>query len=179
MEEGENEVLQEANISLIINDYNDIFSSFDARPYSEKSISVDFIEECKRAARDKKEDGLELRILVPKMKRNLKEEWKIKKRLKDHFHHHDQIAEKEINSIKREGGLWFILGTIFIMTVSWLHTLELSGFFISLLSTMLEPAGWFSFWEGLAKIFIVAKEKSPEHEFYKKMSEAEVNFTEY
>ena len=78
------EKLKEANISLIINNYNDIFSSFDPRSYLEKALSDDFLQECKRAARDK-EEGIELRILVPKKARDVKEEWKIKKKQQQAF----------------------------------------------------------------------------------------------
>jgi len=166
------EKIKEVNISLIINNYNDIFSSFDPRPFQERALSDDFLQECKRAAREKQE-ALELRILIPKSLRNQREEWKIKKRLKDHFEHHSKIEEREIGSIKREGYSWFALGTIFILAVSWLHTKEFNNFAITVLSTMLEPAGWFSFWEGLGKVFIISREKSPEYEFYKKMSKAD------
>jgi len=174
------EKLKEGNISLIIEDYNDLFSDFDPRSYSERAISDDFLQECRRAARDKNEDDeVELRILTPKSKRNLKDEWKIKKRLKEHFSRHFKKEEQKIKKIKWEGFLWFVLGTIFILALTLLQDSALTGFFIQVVKTILEPAGWFSFWEGLGKIFIVAKEKSTGYEFYRKMAKAEVNFTEY
>jgi hypothetical protein len=172
------EKIKEANISLIINSYTDIFSDFDPRPFQERALSDDFLQECRRAARGKNE-ALELRILVPKVLRNQREEWKIKKRLKDHFEHHSKIADKEIRSIKREGISWFILGTFFIMSFTYLEESAFHGFLIQIIKTMLEPAGWFSFWEGLGKIFITAREKTPEFDFYQKMSKAEINFAEY
>ena len=52
-------------------------------------------------------------------------------------------------------------------------------FWINLLFTIGEPAGWFSFWEGLGKIFIDPENKTPEYEFYKKMSETEITFFNY
>ncbi|MEI7719170.1 MAG: hypothetical protein WCI72_04840 [archaeon] len=173
------EKLREGNISLIIEDYNDLFSDFDPRSYSERAISDDFLQECNRAARDKSEDGVELRILTPKAKRNLKEEWKIKKRLKEHFTNHFKKEEQKIRKIKAEGFLWFVLGTVFILALTALEDSAFTGFFIQIIKTILEPAGWFSFWEGLGKIFIVAKEKSTGFEFYRKMAKAEVNFIEY
>lgn len=175
----ENLDIKEANISLILDNYNDIFSSFDPRPYTERALSDDFLEECKRAARDK-EDKIELRLLIPKAQRNLKEEWKIRKRLHDHFQHHVKVEEKEIRKLKWEGASWFGLGTCFILIDSYLKQQTFfTGFLLTLITTMLEPAGWFSFWEGLGKIFITAREKSPTLEFYEKMSRAEINFAEY
>jgi hypothetical protein len=176
---GEKEKFKEANISLIIDTYEDIFSVFDPRPYLERSLSDDFLQECKRAARDKKEEELELRILIPKNIRNPREEWKIKKRLKEHFAHHFKKEETRLNKIKGQGLAWFGLGTIFILTLTFLEDSSLKGFFIQVIKTMLEPAGWFSFWEGLGKIFIVAKESSSGYEFYKKMAKSEINFTDY
>ena len=178
LQDSRTEKFKEMNISLIISDYNDIFSSFDPRSYLERALSDDFLQECKRAARDKK-DTIELRILVPKSKRNVKEEWKIKKRLKEHFEHHLKLEDKEIRTIRGEGGLWFVFGTIFILAATWISSKPNLTFPLKIIETMLEPAGWFSFWEGLGKVFIVAKEKSPEYEFYKKMAKAEINFAEY
>jgi len=177
-EEKKEELVRLSEISLILDSYNDIFSSFDPRPYSEKSLSDDFIQECKRAAIDKGEE-IELRILIPKIKREIKEEGKIKKRLKEHFYHSFKRKQKEIKRIKIDGITWFGLGTFFILTLSFLEESSLTGFLIQIVKTMLEPAGWFSFWEGLGKIFILAKEKSPELEFYKKMSKGNIKFKEY
>ena len=77
----QNDILKQSNISLILDSYEDIFSSFDARPYSEKALSVDFLAECKNAVRDKGEFEIEMRLLMPKDKRNLKQETIIKKRI--------------------------------------------------------------------------------------------------
>lgn len=176
--EEDAEKLKQANISLIIDRYHDIFSDFDPREFNQKAISDDFLLECKRAARDKL-TGIELRIMVPNIIRNLKDETKIKKRLLDHFKHHYSIEKKEIKKITWEGASWFLVGTACILSVSWLHTLEKLNFGLNILSTMLEPAGWFSFWEGLGKVFIVTKEKSENYDFYKKMANAEINFSGY
>lgn len=178
LKEEDIEKLKQANISLIIDTYDDIFSDFDPRDFNQRALSDDFLLECKRAARDKL-TGIELRIMVPKAIRNFKDESKIKKRLIDHFKHHYSLEEKEIKKIVWEGISWFALGTVCILGVSWLHTFESMNFGLNLLATMLEPAGWFSFWEGLGKVFIVTKEKSENFEFYKKMADVEINFLEY
>ncbi len=172
------EVIKEANISLIINSYNDIFSSFDPRDYTERALSDDFLIECKRSARDK-QGGIELRILIPKKLRNFKDELKIKKRLLHHFKHHHELENERIRRIIKEGISWFAIGTVFILTTSWLHAKEDLNFGLTVLRTMLEPAGWFSFWEGLGKVFIVSKEHAGNYNFYKKMSKVDISFSEY
>lgn len=176
-EDSLNEKIKEANISLVINDYNDIFSSFDARTFTEKALSVDFLDECKRAAREKG-NSVELRILVPKSIRNQREEWKIKKRLHDHFEHHFKLQEKEISSIKKEGYFWTILGLVVLGGIIFGSIKFESAAWESIL-TLLEIPGWFLIWEGMDKVLITAREKTPEYEFYKKMSESEINFTDY
>ena len=77
----EKEVYAETRIPLILQSYNDIFSSFDPRSYSEKAISVDFIEEAQRASMYKNGDRIELTLAIPKKIRNLNDESKIKKRI--------------------------------------------------------------------------------------------------
>lgn len=175
----ERALIKEGNISLILDSYNDIFSSFDPRPYSEKAISVDFLAECKNAARDKQE-GIELRLLIPKKGRNAPEETSIKRRLRSHFHKHFLEQEKELKKIKQSGALWAIIGIVLMIISALIITYELKkNIAINLLEVIMVPAGWFLFWEGLDKILIEARAKRPEHDFYRKMAGAEVSFRGY
>lgn len=168
-----------SNISLILDSYQDIFSDFDARPsYSEKAISDDFLVECERAAMDKADAEFELILFVPKAKRNLNEEFKIKKRLKDHFHKHFLEKEHGIKKIKREGMKWVLIGTVLMMGATAIETYA-KNFLTNLLFIIMEPASWFSFWEGLGKIFIEAQEKESKFNFYKKMSKCHIIFRSY
>jgi hypothetical protein len=176
---------RQGNISLVLDSYDDLFSDFDPRPYSEKALSDDFLFECKRAAREK-EKYLELRLLVPVHKRKIHEETIIRRRLKEHFKKHSKEEEKIVKKIKREGLYWCFIGSIVLIISTFLYEFKLSlgsGFFSRILIDFLfiisQPAGWFIFWEGLGKIFIVSREKSSNYEFYKKMSEANINFFNY
>lgn len=164
---------REANIGLVLNSYEDMFSSFDPRDFSEKSLSDDFLSECRRAARDK-EANLELTLFFPKNKRNIQDEIKIKKRLKNHFQRHFIEIEKEINSIKKEGTIWFMIGALIMFSATFIYDLE--EFFFRFLFIISEPAGWFMFWEGLYKVFIESKGKKQSYVFYKKMTRAKINF---
>ena len=165
--------LKEGNISLILDGYNDLFSDFDPRGYSERSLSDDFLLECKRATREK-EDVLELRLLVPKKMRVFKDEFKIKQRIKSYFFKHFHQKQKEISELKYQGIRWFFVGVLFMMSGAYIQ--KYSGFFIDLLTVILEPAGWFSFWEGLGKIFMESKKESPDLTFHKKMANVNIKF---
>jgi hypothetical protein len=176
--EAKTDMLRIGNISLILDSYNDIFSDFDPRPVTEKALSDDFLKECKRASFDKHVDSeIELRILVPKKKRKIAEELKIRKRLQMHFSRHYHMSNKELHDIKRDGIGWFLIGGILIMIAVLIQ--EYEGFLFKFLLVLFEPAGWFTIWTGLEKIFFDVKEKHPEHEFYTKMSKAKIYFLSY
>lgn len=176
MKQKDGEILREGNISLILDSYDDIFSDFDPRPYTVKALSDDFLLECKKASVDKNKE-LELRFLIPKHKRNTNHEYEIRKRLRTHFQKHHKEKEKEIKQIKRNGWAWFFIGAFFMTAATFLYSYK--GFFYNFLFIMAEPAGWFLFWEGLDKVFIEAKNKKPDYEFYKKMSKAHIYFLDY
>ena len=169
-----------SEISLTINSYEDIFSIFDPRPYSERSLSVDFIDEAKRASRDKNDIGLQLTLLVPKKKRNERNELTIKNRMKEHFRRHYHINAKEKQESIQLGMKMFFLGILFMVTATYfLYKLGSENLLASIVIVILEPAGWFTFWEGLDQIIFESKKHDPEMEFNRKMESAEIKFVGY
>lgn len=176
MKQKEEMNLRGENISLILDSYDDIFSDFDPRPYNVKALSDDFLLECKKVSVDKGE-GLELRFLVPKNKRDTNKEYEIRKRLRTHFQKHHKEKEKEIKQIKKEGLAWFFIGAVVMLISAYLY--KFPGFLFEFLFVISQPAGWFFFWEGLGKIFKDAVQKKPDYEFYRKMSKAHIYFLDY
>jgi hypothetical protein len=172
--------IKEGNISLILESYDDIFSSFDPRPSSERALSDDFLVECKRASIDR-EEPITLRFLVPHSKRNLKEELEIQFRLKNHFHKHYLEKRREINRLKIRG-IFFIFIGLSLMFISYL---TYSGFLFSdeilknILLVITEPIGWFFFWIGGEKFVYRVSEINPGYTFYKKMDSSRVLFLSY
>jgi hypothetical protein len=167
------------DISLWLDDYNDIFSGFDPRDNSVRALSVDFLEEAKRAATDKSE-GLELNLLIPKNKRDWQKEQVIEHRLKNHFERHHTILKKEAKSLIKNGTLFVLAGVIIMAIAAYILVhYENKTTVVSFLIILLEPAGWFFFWEGLDIIIFKPKEKKSELEFYKKLSHAKINFNSY
>ncbi len=166
--------LREGNIALILDSYDDIFSDFDPRPYSQRALSDDFLAECRRASRDKQEAGLELRLFLPKDKRLLSEEMMIRRRLKNHFEKHYLEKVKELKSIKKRGLLWVVVGAIALLISTSIEKYQ--SFLIDFLFIVSQPAGWFLMWSGLEEIFIDPRDKKPELEFYKKLAKAKIAF---
>jgi hypothetical protein len=171
--ELEKDEIRSGNVSIILDSYNDIFSDFDPRSYEERALSDDFLSECKKAAIVKKE-GFELRIMVPKSKRSLNDEARIRRRFRVYFMKHYNEKKNEIKKIKTEGMIWFLMGTMIMMLETLLFQFEQKLFFV-----MAQPAGWFFFWEGLDKVFITSKEKRPDFEFYRRISHARISFVSY
>lgn len=173
---NKNKFLRQGNVSLILESYNDIFSDFDPRPFSERALSDDFLFECRKAAREPKE--FDLRLLIAKEKRSMTAELKIKKRLKEHFQKHLKEKEQDIKITRLRGFLWFLFGAILIL-ITTIFVVGRAGLLFNFLTVALEPAGWFIAWSGLDNLLIGSREKQSEYEFYKKMAHAEIEFFSY
>jgi hypothetical protein len=164
------------DILIVLDSYEDIFSDFDARSYSEKTLSVDFLSECRKASLDK-EDKINLKLFVPKNKRSPSDEIKIKKRMKEHFFHHLQLEKKEIDRDNLIGFNWFIAGCVLtVLTVILMNT---ENFGLKILVNIAHPGGWFFFWEGLGKLVLDYKSRHANYKFYKKMSNSLISFYDY
>ena len=173
------DILKMSEISLWLDTYDDIFSDFDPRPYSQRSVSVDFLDEIKRASRDKASGQIELKFMAPAGERKLEKEIQIKKRLKDHFKRHFEDINAGKRKIFARAIAFVALGFAMLFFAAYIDHLGKSGFFYSALVIFFEPAGWFTFWFSLEQIFDYFKEKNPEAVFYEKMSKAEISFISY
>ncbi|MFH0978112.1 MAG: hypothetical protein V1837_02300 [Candidatus Woesearchaeota archaeon] len=158
---------------MILESYDDIFSDFDPRPYSERALSDDFLNECRKASIDKGYD-LELRFLVPGRKRRATDEEHIRHRLMEHFQKHFIQKEIEQKAIKRQGWAWAIIGICMIFVAALISNFE--GLINKFLLVVFEPGGWFTTWTGLDKIFSDAPRRMPEYKFYKKMASSQIIF---
>ena len=172
-------ILQMSEISLWLDNYDDIFSDFDPRPYSLRSLSDDFLLEAKKASRDKDANRLELRFLISQEHRDPKAEATIKKRLRDHFTKHSNQLEKDMTKVRNQAIITLLLGVILMLVASYLDSLNLNFFAARFLFVLLEPTGWFLTWFALDRIFYSPELKKAEYEFYKKMVKCEIMFISY
>ncbi|MEK6928590.1 MAG: hypothetical protein AABW65_01375 [Nanoarchaeota archaeon] len=171
-------LLQKSEISLLLDTYDDIFSDFDPRPYTQRALSDDFLLEAKRATRDK-EGIFQLRFLIPANQRKVEHEILIKKRLREHFRKHVLMLEEDLHNTKKKGIRMCITGAVMLLLATFiLHFLK-DNFFLTLLVVLLEPAGWFTAWTGLDQLFYPAKENKPDLNFYRKMVNVEIFFIPY
>lgn len=176
--EDELKTIQESKISIILDNYDGIFSDFDPRDYQQRALSDDFLIEARKAARDK-EDKIELQLLIPQSLRNTQTELKIKKRLRDHFRKHQFLTLKEIKKIKHLGLTMMIIGAILGVAAVFIPFLFSSPTIQHLFLILLEPAAWFTMWEGANRYVFEHSEKDKELTFYEKMVQAEIDFKTY
>ena len=176
--EEKQKILEMSEVSLWLDNYDDIFSDFDPRPYSQRSLSDDFLNEAKKASRDKA-DKLELRLLVSQDKRDPKIDITVKKRLRDHFNKHAHLLKEEIKKTKRNSLTMVLIGLFLMLSASYVNSLELNTLLYSFLFVLLEPAGWFMTWFGLDGLFYASQRSKTEYDFYRKMSKCEIEFSSY
>jgi len=180
IQEQEHKLLQMSEISLWLDNYDDIFSDFDPRPFSQRALSEDFLEEAKRASRDKVSGAIELKLLLAEKSRDKSIEKTIKKRLGEHFKRHHDLLEKEKTGTIKKGvlfggiGIMLMLLAVFIV-VNYAQESILTAFLIILL----EPSGWYFLWSGLDMIVFKSKTISPDLVFYEKMTTSSVEFVSY
>ena len=146
-------MLENTQIAIVLDTYEDVFSDFDPRPYSQREVSKDFIDEVQRRYTETPSDRMEVRFLLPQNVRDEKIEGLIRRRLRDHFAFEAKEVKKEIAVLTDTGVRWFIIGS----------AIQLSGLFILLYlgdsnifaraaDVLLAPAGWFGVFMGIDKI---------------------------
>ena len=173
-------IVQTAEMALWLDGYDDIFSDFDPRPYSERSLSDDFLVEMKKASRGRGRNGHELKFLLNPKNRDEKTETIITARLEHFFNHCYKQAMADRRKILVRGLIFVCWGTLLMLAASFLVTYwGKNGFVFNFLITIAEPAGWFLFWEGLARAMYKAEELNPEIEFYEKMGKSRITFLSF
>lgn len=173
------EILEKSQISMWIDDYNDIFSDFDPRPYSKRLLSDDFLNEAKKVVKEAKLGHFELKFLVPASLRKTDQESMIKKRLRDYFRKQAASLESESRQIIKKGVVFTIVGFVLMIAASLMYQMDYLGFIGTIMLVIMEPSGWFSVWYGLDQIFYEGKKNSKEIKFSSSMTKADMSFESY
>lgn len=169
-----------AELSLWLDSYDDIYSDFDARTLLKRRVSEDFIHELGIAFRRREENTDLLILQVPVAVRNTEDERLITERLKNHFNHE---YEHYLQAVKKgtRRNIAFLCISIIIMSVSvvinipgnqrWAH--------LTPLRILLEPAGWFFFWNSLEYFFFARKSAVQKTSFWQTVSGWKILFKSY
>lgn len=165
-------------ISIAIDNWNDIFSDFDPRPLGEKSLSEDFINELKKRYQETKSGNLLLTIYAPiELKANAKTEKKVIRRIKMFFDNRYKQSNKRIRQGQMKGLLFIFFGIVLLgfLTFSSLHGFY-SKIVLETMGIVLLPLGWFGVWEGFSKIIDTSPIFIREENLFKKLSTASYKF---
>lgn len=171
--------IPETEITLHLHNYNGIFSDFDPRPYAVRGISSDLLNELQRASHSKPSGEVELRLSVPRSLRNKEDEIIITRRLQDHFRKHYLEAIQSIKRIKQKGIAFITVGALISLLGAFVAFANEGEFFFYVLTTLLEPAGWFTIWNGFDLVIFGGDSVEPNLKFYERMSRAEIIFSDY
>lgn len=177
--EEKHELLRMSEIGLWLDTYDDIFSDFDPRPYSQRALSDDFLNEARKASRGKATGSIEIKFLIPKMQRSIPHEQTIKRRLREHFTRHFNSLNNDRKKTIREGTLFVAFGIVTMFITTLIMFEQDKSLLLNFLIILLEPAGWFLFWEGLNQAIFSSRKIRPELDFYEKMTRCEITFNEY
>jgi len=173
-------VLQTSELALWLDDYNDLFSDFDPRPYSQRSLSDDFLLEMNKAIRNRNNDTFELKFLLSEKLRNHSKEQIIIKRLREHFTRHYHTLLKDKKKVIRRGIILVLIGILVMLLGGFIRTFFLDKHVMfNFIIILVEPAGWFLFWEGLNKTIYDNNKIKPNLDFYHKMSKSKIKFISY
>lgn len=176
---GRGEKMRDSEIGVWINTYDDIFSDFDSRPYSQRALSDDFLLEMKRASRDKPGGEIELIIFAPEKMRSFSHEALIKRRLIEHFRRHHTMLHHQLGAIKRKGIWLSIFGVLMILGATYISSFRFESLLKNLGIVIFEPGGWFLAWTGLEHIFYKGDTIKPDLDFYEKMSNVQIDFKSF
>jgi Fe2+ transport system protein B len=168
---------REATISVWLDNFDDIFSDFDPRTYSERTISDDFLNELRKRTAENNRPINEIRLQLPEKERKSDFESLIAKRI-------HQIIKLELkqhmNQLKRlraMGFLFLSIGIILIFFTMFSEGYSKIDWIKKMIYALTEPSGWFFTWNGLDKLFSSTEKKLPELIFFRKLSKAKVIFT--
>jgi len=164
-------------MSIAIDDWDDVFSDFDPRPLGEKALSEDFIYEIKKRYRETPQGRFLISIYAPQGLKNEKSEKVVIQRLKRHFKHRSLSRQKELKRIRLRGFIFVLMGIAFLGFLTLITYFKFfSDLAIELLGIIFMPLGWFGVWEGFSKIVDSSPMLIREELLFDKLSKAQYRF---
>ncbi len=169
----------EPEICIWIDKYDDVFSEFDSRPFSDRALSDDFLREVRKMTSENTKGEFRLKFHVMDDQRNEESESIILNNLNKHFRHIADELKAERQKTLNKGYMFMAFGFVLILVIFLLTTVSEKASYLNGLILMLEPVGWFTTWTGLDYVFqISAKEKSA-IDFNSKMAQAKIAFSSF
>lgn len=170
------EALREITIQL--DNYDDIFSDFDPRPFANRELSEDFLKEISRRYHEDRKGRFEVHFTLPASSRDPSQEALIKKRLREHFAFVASRENEFVNRTKGRGYLFMAVGFLILLADTGLFfTLHEDSPLYHVLSILLIPAGWFGMFTGIGKVVDDPYDAVERKKVYEKFEKANYIFT--
>lgn len=167
----------EPEISIWIDRYDDVFSEFDSRPYSDRALSDDFLREVRKMVSEKSKGEVILKFNVFLDERDADSENIIINNLNSHFRHIAEDLKFERREVMKKGYVLLGFGSALILSLFFVTTaMEVSGYVHGFI-LMLEPVGWFMTWTGLDHVFQISNKHKSALAFNSKMAHARISFS--
>lgn len=164
-------------IDIVIDTWDDIFSDFDPSPFSERTLSEDFILELKKRYRETRKGDFAVTIYAPVQLKDAKSESTVIQRLKRHFKHRSLQRQKEIARIRIKGIIYVLFGICFLTFLTLAAYFKIFNHLaIEILGIVVMPLGWFGIWEGFSKIMDTSPKFIQEEMLFDKLSRAQYRF---
>ncbi len=172
-ESSEQRIKDIKEIAIAIDSWDDVFSDFDPRPLTDRTLSEDFLNELKRRYVESTPGNYSITIFAPLNMKDEKSEKIVISRLKKYFKYGANTKLKEMQMERFHGTLLCLFGFISLAIVTFTAASKLIPLTKDLIALFFEPIGWFSFWEGLCK---VSDSRNPEGAFFERLAKADFKF---
>lgn len=166
-------------IKIWLDHYDEMFSDFDPRAYSKRTVSDDFILQVRKVAKDQYRKKMTLKLLLPESARNEQDEQIISERLHDYFKTNNAQLLEEKRKAHRKGSLLTTAGILLMLAASYISYLKSESFYAHVLLILFEAAGWFMLWMGFDQLVYYSGRTLKEFNFYAYMAKAEIKFGSY
>lgn len=166
-------------VVLWIDSYSELFSDFDPRPFAERLVSDDFINQVKHAVKEIPHKLHVLKLLVPEKMRQHDDEVIIRRKLSAYFSdQHEQLTRLN-REVRRKGFYFSAAGLIFMLIASYLKELQVTQFYMTFLLTLFEPGGWFLLWTGFDYFMNYSRNRLQDVAFFNRMADVHIEFGSY
>ncbi len=177
---GEQRTFQEIrDFSIALDDYDDIFSDFDPRPYNRRELSGDFLREVEKRDMEAGGEKIDVLLFLPKELRKAKNEELILKRIKEHYGAEIKRVAKKVKARKDAGMLFAVAGLTLLVIEAFVVSTPAYAALTGLLGALLVPLGWFTMWTGLDRIVQDPEEDRKRLEMLERMRKAAFVFKAY
>jgi len=165
------------DISIAIDSWDDIFSDFDPRPMSDRTLSEDFIIELTRRYREGEKGRTVVTIHAPVELRNDPVEHVVINRIRLSLSQRHDQARMIIRRQRLRGLLFVILGFCFLSLLTLIEYKNVvTPLHYKFVEIIMMPLGWFGIWEGVSKIVDVDRMQLLEAKLYHHLAHASYHF---